>query len=253
MIHTIDFDSVADLYDHYVTVDFDIPFFLAEARHAGGKALELMSGTGRISLPLLKAGIDLTCVDYAEGMLRVLRRKLERDGLDCPVIHMDVTELELRDRYGFMFIPFNSFSEIVDPALRQRALVRMRTHLAENGRCIVTLHNPAVRVATLDGTERMLGSFDMENGRRLIVRTIMSHDPASRLASGRQYYEISDASGKIVEQRVLPVRFSLIPREEFEEMACEAGFAVDALFGDYDESVFERGSSRFMIWRLVSR
>ncbi len=29
---TINFDTVADLYDHYVKVDFDIPFFFERNR-----------------------------------------------------------------------------------------------------------------------------------------------------------------------------------------------------------------------------
>ena len=59
----IDFDSVAVLYDIYVRTDFDIPFWLREAKTVAGKVLELTCGTGRVSLPLLRAGVDLTCVD----------------------------------------------------------------------------------------------------------------------------------------------------------------------------------------------
>ena len=33
----IDYNVVADLYDDYVTVRHDIPFFLEEARQRGGK------------------------------------------------------------------------------------------------------------------------------------------------------------------------------------------------------------------------
>ena len=66
---TIQFDEVADLYDAYVNVDLDIRFFIQEARRVGGKTLELMCGTGRVSIPLLQAGVDLTCVDCSKHML----------------------------------------------------------------------------------------------------------------------------------------------------------------------------------------
>jgi hypothetical protein len=42
----IDYDSVAEIYDLYVTADYDIPFFLAETTNAKGPVLELTSGTG---------------------------------------------------------------------------------------------------------------------------------------------------------------------------------------------------------------
>jgi hypothetical protein len=48
MKETIKFDKVADIYDFYVNVDFDIPFFLKEAELYKGEILELMCGTGRV-------------------------------------------------------------------------------------------------------------------------------------------------------------------------------------------------------------
>ena len=59
----IDYDRVADVYDLYVTSALDVGFYMDEAAKVRGKVLELMCGTGRVSIPLLEAGVDLTCVD----------------------------------------------------------------------------------------------------------------------------------------------------------------------------------------------
>jgi|GEM_PF-3676911 len=48
-----DYTKIAELYDAYVKETFDIPFFLKEAKQSSGEVLELMSGTGRVSIPLL--------------------------------------------------------------------------------------------------------------------------------------------------------------------------------------------------------
>ena len=69
MKETIRFDQVADIYDSYVKSDFDIPFFLNETERFEGEILELMCGTGRVSIPLLESGRRMTCVDYSNGML----------------------------------------------------------------------------------------------------------------------------------------------------------------------------------------
>ena len=73
----IDYDSVAEIYDLYVTADYDIPFFLSETAKVEGPVLELTAGTGRLSLPLVQAGVRLTCVDNSQGMLDVLSRKFK--------------------------------------------------------------------------------------------------------------------------------------------------------------------------------
>lgn len=69
MVHSIRWDWVASLYDAYVTATFDLPFWLQHATAAKGAVLELMCGTGRISVPLAEAGVSLTCVDASAGML----------------------------------------------------------------------------------------------------------------------------------------------------------------------------------------
>lgn len=47
----IDYDSIAEIYDLYVTADYDITFFLQETANVEGPVLELTAGTGRLSLP----------------------------------------------------------------------------------------------------------------------------------------------------------------------------------------------------------
>ncbi len=60
-----DYGPVANLYDIYVPATFDFDFFINETTKSKGEVLELMSGTGRVSIPLLEAGVKLTCVDLS--------------------------------------------------------------------------------------------------------------------------------------------------------------------------------------------
>jgi ubiquinone/menaquinone biosynthesis C-methylase UbiE len=54
----------------------DVAFYDRVAREVGGDTLELACGTGRIALPLAKAGLHVTGVDRSEAMLTITRRKL---------------------------------------------------------------------------------------------------------------------------------------------------------------------------------
>lgn len=70
-MQSIDYDSIAEIYDLYVTADYDVPFFVSEVAGVKGPILELMAGTGRLSLPLVEAGARLTCIDSSQGTLVV--------------------------------------------------------------------------------------------------------------------------------------------------------------------------------------
>jgi SAM-dependent methyltransferase len=250
MNQPISYSSVAHLYDSYVKTDFDLSFFLHEAQDARGKVLELACGTGRLSLPLVQAGIDLTCVDYSAEMLNVFQRKLEAGRLSCRVVHQDIADLTLPDRFQLIFIPFHSFSEILEESKRVRALTRIRAHLAERGRFICTLHNPTVRTRTTDGSVKELGRFPAGSGRTLVVSTCFNYDNDSQTVHGIQFYEVSDAQGTVIEQKELPVSFYLFHRNQFEKLAQASGFKVVHLYGDYERSAFDEANSPFMIWVL---
>ena len=90
MNKSIDFGTVADLYDVYVQWEVDIPFFRELSADATGEVLELMSGTGRLSIPLLQHGVRLCCVDYSAEMLEVLKLKLRKYNLTADVHEQDV-------------------------------------------------------------------------------------------------------------------------------------------------------------------
>ena len=62
-----------------------VAFYDRVAREVGGPILELACGTGRIALPLAKAGLHVTGVDRSEAMLTIARRKLE-NAFSCRII-----------------------------------------------------------------------------------------------------------------------------------------------------------------------
>jgi len=51
-MNTNDYSGISDLYDIYVPAEFDIDFFLQETKEINGPVLDLMAGTGRVSLRL---------------------------------------------------------------------------------------------------------------------------------------------------------------------------------------------------------
>jgi ubiquinone/menaquinone biosynthesis C-methylase UbiE len=247
----IDYDRVADVYDLYVTSDLDVGFYVEEATKARGKILELMCGTGRVSVPLLEAGVDLTCVDVSAGMLRRLEERLHAHKLDARVVLADLRHLDLgEEQFELALIPFHSFSELVSPRDQELALRAVFGCLREGGRLICPLHNPTIRARSTDGALRFNGSFPTADGGRLVVSGFETLDESSGVVDRLQFYEFSDASNELLAKRVLPMRFALIYRSGFAEAARGAGLVPVALYGDYSRGEYLEESSPFMVWIL---
>ena len=246
----IDYSKVAHLYDAYVKTDIDVPFLLKEAQGCDS-VLELMAGTGRVSLPLVEAGVTLTCIDSSEEMLSILRRKLKDRGLSAKVYEMDVCDLALDDTFDLIILPFNSFSEIVSPSDQRKALSAIREHLFHRGRFICTLHNPPVRLTSVNGQLKQYGKYPLpDDTGTFILSAIENYDAERHIVSGSQFYEILDTNGVILYKNSIDITFYLHEKSGFEALIQSQGFSIRNLYGDYSYSKFETDTSPFMIWIL---
>jgi SAM-dependent methyltransferase len=226
---------------------YDIPFFLSETENVRGPVLELTAGTGRLSLPLALAGVRLTCVDRSKRMLAVLSWKLKERSLFAEVRCADVCHLQLRTSFHLAILPFQSFMEIVGEERQRKALSAVSGCLAPGGRFICTLHNPAVRRASVDGLLRLVGKYATPDG----TLTVSGFEHGGRpLVTGLQFFEFFGDDGRLRRKRALRMEFELVEKERFESMATAAGFRVVQLFGDYDRSAFDPVRSPVMIWVL---
>jgi SAM-dependent methyltransferase len=251
MSPAMDYSQLAQLYDTYASFTFDIPFYLNEARQQSGQILELMSGTGRVSLPLIESGFQLTCVDSSPQMLQVLRDKLAAQKLTASVLEMDVRELDLGKSYDLIFIPFNSFSELVSPTDQMKTLSGVKQHLSPGGRFICTLHNPAIRLRQVDGQLRLWSSNPLpDRSGKLVLWGAEKYQSESGVVSGIQLFETYDAQGLFQSRRMAEIQFAVIEKETFEQLILSAGFAVAALYGDYAYIEYSPSLSPYMIYIL---
>ena len=244
-----EYDEVAHWYDVYVRADKDLSYFRDAAREATA-VLDLMAGTGRVSLAMAAAtGGTVTCVDRSAGMLCELQQKA-LGATSVRVICADVCDLPLRAGFDLVVIPFNSLAEVVTGVHQRRVIAEIWRVLEPGGLFICTLHNPRVRRRTLDGMPRVLGTFELPDATRLEITMAGSVDAVGRIARSEQKYRRFDAEGAVVEEQAQIVRFALITRGELEAMANDQGFEVETLHGDYGRSGFDSEHSPFMIWRF---
>jgi SAM-dependent methyltransferase len=117
----------------------DVEFYLERLRSCTGRVLEPAVGTGRVLIPLLKAGLAVEGVDTSPDMLAICRARCAERGLE-PVLHeADLRSLSLPDRYEAIIVPAGSFLLIERRQESLGALRRFREHLVSGGRLILDL------------------------------------------------------------------------------------------------------------------
>lgn len=239
------YDTVSDIYDIYAKFDYDISFYLNRYANYTGKALELMAGSGRISLPLLKHNVALDCVDLSEGLLDKLKEKLIRYHLNSNLYCQNICSLDLPSRYDLVIIGCNSFAEIITKEDRNKVIRSVYDLLNDDGEFIITLHNPPNRRKLIDTRLTHVKSYITDN--KTVSFSISSSEDPYSIVHLNQFFEIYDNSGKMVEKKMIKLNFVLLSKDEIEQELLEEGFKIKAIFGNFDCSNYNEVDSQYII------
>lgn len=208
-----------------------------------GPVLELCCGTGRVAIPLARAGIAVTAVDISAAMLERFRAKLDAEPPDVrariALLQQDVRELSLGGRaFPLALIPFNSLMLLTERREQQRVLAGAAAALASGGRLAVDVVNPLALPLRGDPVPVPFLTRRHEDRARSYTRfaALGALDAGQRQRLYGWYDEI-DGQGLI---RRTPYEMSWRPvfRAELELMLECAGLCIESIEGGHRHEPF---------------
>jgi SAM-dependent methyltransferase len=247
--------ALARLYDLDLQDDpGDLPLYEALARRTGGPILELGVGTGRLAIPLVSAGHDVTGVDLDPWMLRRASDASPDAGRALELIEADMRSVRLDRRFGLVILALNTLLQLGSRDAQQDALRTVAAHLAPEGLAVVDVWIPAASdLALYDG--RLLVEWerhDPERDERVAKIASATHDAATATVELRTWFDRWPADGGPVRRVERDDRMRLIGAEELVAMASDAGIEPDSLGGDHQMAPWGAGSERLvLVGRLV--
>jgi SAM-dependent methyltransferase len=229
------YDAIAQLYDPWSrSVTEDVPFYVAEARKAGGgPILELGVGTGRIAVPTALTGIRVIGVDSSAGMLEVCRRRAEDAGvaerLDLRL--GDLAAPPVSEQVELVTCPFRSYLHLPDGPARLGALRAARERLVPGGRLIFDVFAPLP-----DDIEETHGRW-IEREPEIFERADWDEDAQTLTLSVR------GPEGEAT------MRLAWISAREWRRTLKRAGFEVERTYGWFDYRPYRGGEDMIFVAR----
>jgi SAM-dependent methyltransferase len=213
------YDPIAQIYDPWSrSVTEDVGFYVDEAVASGGPVVELAVGTGRIAIPIARAGITVIGVDASPEMLDVARATATKAGVELFVDLRvgDLSEPPVSERVPLVICPFRSLLHMQDEAAKLGALHAANALLEPDGRLVFDVFAPS-REDIEETHDRWL---EREPG--IFERAVW--DEGSRTLS------LSVRSGEV------SATFDLhwLSAPEWHRLLDEAGFDVEAVYGWFD-------------------
>jgi SAM-dependent methyltransferase len=257
-------DLAIDLARYYdldmLDVAEDVGMYLELANETGGPVLELAAGSGRVAVPLARAGHRVVALDNDPEMLQRAREAWaavpadDRKGGELEVIDGDLTVHRDDERYGLVILALNSIMLLDDEAARAAALVTMRAHLRPGGIAVVDVVTPDQdELETYDG-RLQLEWVRHDGARGELVSKLMSArlDPDAATVELNQLFDASPAHGGPVRRTVRRDTLHLLSAADLRRLAERAGLDGTDLRGDHHLTGHGPGSPRaILIGRLV--
>jgi len=204
--------------------------FLSEL--AGSRrVLELAIGTGRLALPLAARGLRVDGIDIAPAMLDRLR---EKPGGDQRTVTLgDFADVEMPDRYGLIFVAWNSFFNLTSQSEQVRCFENVAAHLEPDGRFAIEAFTPDSFFRAQDDQQVTIEALEVDR----VGIGLLRHDPAT------QTIEQSHVSLSADGVRMTPVVQRYAWPSELDLMARIAGLRLVDRFGDWEKRAYDSKSS----------
>ena len=102
------------------------------ARLAGGQdALEFAVGSGRIALPLTRAGVRVDGIEQSQHMVDRMREK--PGGESVHVVIGDMARVDMGRKYGLVYLVYNTIGNLLTQDEQVRCFENAARHLTDDG------------------------------------------------------------------------------------------------------------------------
>jgi SAM-dependent methyltransferase len=232
----------------------DIPFWRELTRETAGPVLELGCGTGRISVPLAQAGVDVVAVDRSAPMLSRAQRRARRLKYSpepdrrgrIAFVRADIRALPFKvRRFDVVLAPYGVLQSLIREKDLKATLASVTAIMRKGGLFAIDLVPDVPRWSEYRNRVQLRGR---SGARRLTLIESVRQDRARRLTIFEQRY-LERLNRRQIEHRFDLIFRTLSVRQVTRRLE-SAGFGVMKLLGDYEGGDWSETSN---VWIILAK
>jgi SAM-dependent methyltransferase len=228
----------------------DVRFWQRLASKTAGPVLELGCGTGRVAVPVARAGAHVVGIDRSASMLDRARKRVRRAKVDgsLHLVRGDVRHLPFPDAsFGLVAAPYGILQSLLDDPTLDAALASARRVLRREGTLGIDLVSDLVSWSEYDRRVKLQGPVGRGGTRITLIESVRQDRVRGLTLFDQEFVERRGGRSK-------SHRFSLAFRTlSVEDMAVRLerrGFRISAVLGDYEGGPWD---SRADVWLILAQ
>jgi ubiquinone/menaquinone biosynthesis C-methylase UbiE len=229
----------------------DVPFWRRVAGAAGGPVLELGCGTGRVSLPLARAGVNLVGIDRSAPMLarartRILRSSRPQILKSLRLVRGDIRALPFdTGAFDMVLAPYGILQSLIRPRDLTATLASVARVIAPGGTFGIDLVPDVPKWREYENRVQLRGRA---RGAQLTLIESVRQDRRRHLTTFEQKY--IERKGKTTREHRFDLTFRTLSVRQMTGQLDRAGFRVDAVLGDYRGRPWD---DRADVWIIMAK
>ncbi len=247
---TIYEDSI--FYD-LVHGDFAAPetldFYFDKIERYGSPVLELACGSGAFLVPFAQRDIEAVGIDISAEMLNRASEKAAAKNVSLRLLAGDIRDFKLGRKFPLILLPGNSMQHLLTREDAEKCFASVKKHLTDDGRFIVEVFNPSLKILSRPPDENILDSeYETPEGKFILTGKV-DYNAATQINNIEWHFH-NVLTGK---SKIFSFSMRQFFPQEFESLLIYNGFEIEQKFGDHDGSPFEKDSPRQIIISKLAR
>jgi SAM-dependent methyltransferase len=227
----------------------DVRFWQRLAGRTRGPVLELGCGTGRVAVPVARAGARVVGLDRSASMLARAATRLRRAKLG-PSLHLvrgDVRHLPFpAASFGLVAAPYGILQSLLDDDTLDAALASARRVLRKGGTFGIDLVSDLVSWAEYDRRVKLRGPVGRGTTHMTLIESVRQ-EPAKGLTHFDQEFVVR--RGPKSRSHRFSLAFRTVSIEDMTARLEHHGFRVSAVLGDYEGGAWD---PRADVWLILA-
>ncbi len=159
--------------------------------------LEPMCGSGRLLIPLLKAGFNVHGLDNSSYMLANCEKRLAQSSLKTQLFNQSVSDMQLTSRYDGILVPFGSFQLLFPRQVAYRVLEQFNHLLTANGKLMLDMYVPWEMMYEGEEHVKHEKCTQLPDGSKIILKSKIN------VNKYEQYYLSQDIYEKVKDDKII--------------------------------------------------
>jgi SAM-dependent methyltransferase len=239
-------ENIARMYEADYAVHrrtADVEFYVEEAKQRGGPVAEFACGTGRVLVPTVRAGVEVTGIDVSPAMLAQARANLASEGLSAELVEGDMRSVALGCAFRLVTMPFRPFQHMLEIQDQLTALDNLRGHLEPGSILLFDVFAPDLARIAQGGDEEQIDiERPGEDGGMVRRHSRTVGEPWRQVIRVFFRWEFERQS----ECATAEFDMRWFTQAEMEHLLARTGYTVEAVYGSFAREPVGRESQEFI-------